>query len=167
MKRIGHRRFLPVLMALACTDALACMCLPEDQVGRTEKATLVFVGHPVKIEEVRPTPPARSAWQQVRSTLASVFGAPTEPEPPPFAGFLNSVRVTFEVSEYQKGHGPRHVQIMTGYGDGDCGLKVELAKRYSIYAQESEGALRTSYCFGSDVYRRPREALPSCTGSDR
>ena len=152
---------------LGCADAFACSCLPEEAVRQQEQATLVFVGHPVKIEVVPVPPPAQSAWQRVGSTLAAFFGRPAEPAQPPFPGFLDSVRVTFEVSEYAKGKGPRRIQIMTGYGDADCGLKVELAKRYSIYARQMEGALRTSYCFGSDVYRRPREAPPSCTGSDR
>lgn len=165
MKRIGRGRYLLLAAALACTDALACSCLPDDREGHMEKATLVFVGQPVKIEEKRPTPPPVSAWQQIRSTLAAVFGAPPKPIEPQFPGFLDSVRVTFEVSEYRKGRGPRHIQIMTGYGDSDCGLPVRLLKRYVVYAHRMEGELRTSYCFGSDEYVRP-QPMPSCKGSN-
>jgi hypothetical protein len=156
-----------LLAVLGCADAVACSCLPEDAVRQRDEAALVFVGYPVKIEEVPMAPPPQSAWQRMSSTLAAFFGAPSEPTTLQDPGFLNSVRVTFEVSEYSKGKGPRRIQIMTGYGDADCGLKVELAKRYSIYARQMEGALRTSYCFGSDVYVRPREALPSCKNGDQ
>lgn len=156
MTRIGSGRYLLLAATLACTEVLACSCLPDDRDGQMEKATMVFVGQPVKIEEIRSLPPPRGAWQQVWSTLAAVFGAPPDPVELQFPGFLDSVRVTFDVSEYRKGRGPRHLQIMTGYGDSDCGLPVRLAKRYLIYAHRMEGALRTSYCFGSEDYVPPR-----------
>lgn len=155
-----------LLAALGCADACACSCLPEEAVRQQEQATLVFVGHPVKIEAVPLRAPPQGAWQRVMTTLAAFFDAPPAPAEPQFPEFLDSVRVTFEVSEYVKGKGPQRIQIMTGYGDADCGLKVELAKRYSIYARQMEGALRTSYCFGSDVYVRPREQLQSCKNGD-
>ena len=160
MRRTPRWRYLLLLAACMAGNAFACLCSPEDLEGSPlEKATLVFVGSPVKIEEVRPLPPARSAWGQVRATLASLLGAPPEEYMPGYGGFLGDVRVTFEVSEYIKGKGPRRIQIMTGYGDSDCGLRVSLAKRYTIYAHRMEGALRTSYCFGSEDYvpSRPKQ----------
>lgn len=156
-----------LLAVLGCADAVACSCLPEDAVRQRDDAALVFVGYPVKIEAMPMAPPPQSAWQRVSATLAAFFGAPSRRTQSQDPGFLNSVRVTFEVSDYSKGKGPRRIQIMTGYGDADCGLKVELAKRYSIYARQMEGGLRTSYCFGSDVYVRPRAGLPSCKGGDQ
>lgn len=155
-----------LLAVLSCPDALACSCLPQDAMDQQKEATLVFVGHPVKIEEVPMRSPPQGAWERVKTNLAAFFGAPPAPVQPQFPDFLGSVRVTFEVSEYVKGRGPRRIQVMTGYGDADCGLRVQLAKRYSIYARQMEGALRTSYCFGSDLYVRPREKLPSCKNSD-
>jgi len=167
MRRTPRWRYLALLAACMAGNAFACLCSPEDREGSPlGKAALVFVGSPVKIEEMRSSPPARSAWGQVRATLASLFGAPPAEDMPGYSGFLDDVRVTFEVSEYIKGKGPRRVQIMTGYGDSDCGLRVNLAKRYTIYARQMEGALRTSYCFGSEFYVRPREELPSCKNSD-
>lgn len=167
MRRMSRWRYLVLPAACVAGNALACLCSPEDLEGSPlEKATLVFVGSPVKIEEVRPLPPARNAWGQVRATLAALFGAPSEEEIRAYGRFLDNVRVTFEVSEYVKGKGPQRVQVMTGHGDSDCGLRVSVAERYTTYAHQMEGALRTSYCFGSEAYVPPRRRQ-MCDGGAR
>lgn len=167
MKRRRRWRLAVLLAACVVGDALACVCSPEDREGSPlEKATLVFVGRAVKIEEVRPMPPARSAWGQVRATLSAVFDGRAEETLPDHGGFLDTVRVTFEVSEYVKGTGPRRIRIMTGHGDSDCGLPVALAKWYTLYAHRMDGVLRTSYCFGSEAYVPPRRRQ-MCKGDER
>ena len=69
-----------LLAVLGCADAVACSCLPEDALRQVDEAALVFIGYPVKIEEVPMAPPPQSAWQRVSSTLAAFFlGRPPNP----------------------------------------------------------------------------------------
>ena len=135
-----------ILTGFASADALACVCNPGEMDQPLEKAEVAFVGRPVKIEVL----------PYNNSPGAPDFSIPE---------FLGSVRVTFEVSDYLKGDGPRQFQILTGYGDSDCGLPVSISKRYSIYARRIDGALRTSYCFGSAEYVRQQRQEPCPDGS--
>ena len=162
------RRILAALIistGFVSADALACVCNPGEMENPLEKAEVAFVGRPVKIEALPLKQPPPTVWQRIKSSISQALGsspgAPvvTAPE------FLGSVRVTFEVSEYLKGDGPKQFQVMTGYGDADCGLAVSISKRYSIYARRSNGALRTSYCFGSAEFVRQQRQAPCPDGS--
>jgi hypothetical protein len=93
------------------------------------------------------------------------LGSPPTERAPEHPEFLDSVRVTFEVSEYTKGAGDKQLHVMIGYGDSDCGLPVSISRRYTIYARRISGALRTSYCFGSTEYVRPQRQSPCPHGS--
>lgn len=155
---------LTLLVGLASAEAMACLCSPEESEQPLERSDVAFVGRPIKIEVVAKERPSKSAWQAFKDSVSEVLGA----EPAGLAlehpGFLDSVRVTFEVSEYLKGTGPRQFLVMTGYGGADCGLPVSISKKYSIYARRINGELRTSYCFGSMEYVR-RSNPPPCNGS--
>lgn len=160
-------RTLAFLSALGSSAAMACVCSPgEAKKDPLQEAAIAFVGRPVRIEVLpRPEPPT-TWWQSILEAFPAIFGEPVTPvsfDPP---RFLDSVRVTFEVSEYMKGRGPDRIDIMTGYGDADCGLPVSISKKYTIYAREMEGELRTSYCFGSAVFVRRRVELTCGAGED-
>ena len=151
---------LTILTGFVSADALACVCNPGEMDQPLEKAEVAFVGRPVKIEALPPKQPPATVWQRIKGSFSQALG--NSPGAPAVAApeFLGSVRVTFEVSEYLKGDGPKKFQIMTGYGDADCGLAVSISKRYSIYARRINGALRTSYCFGSAEYVRQQRQAP-------
>lgn len=160
-------QILAVLLLIAgCmpTQASACVCSPGEREQRPlEQAEMVFVGRPVKIEVV---PPAQAsgggAWQSIKDAVSSLFRSGPTSATPVRPRFLDSVRVTFEVSNYIKGAGPKTISVMTGYGGSDCGLPVSISKKYTIYARCRDGALRTSYCFGSTEYVRAG-VTPSCS----
>ena len=155
---------LILLAGLAPTEALACLCNPGETGRPLEKSEVAFVGRPIRIEVVPAAPTSKTTWQALKDSFSTIFGAsPAAPERA-FPKFLDSVRVTFEVSEYLKGGGPKQFQVMTGYGDSDCGLPVSVSKRYQIYARRIDGALRTSYCFGSAEHVRRRNPQV-CAGS--
>ena len=153
-----HLRLLTLLAIFASVEAVACTCAPGETKQPLEKAELAFVGRPVNIEVVQAAPPAKSPWQKLSDSISQLFGYEPEQAVPAFPEFLGTVRVTFEVSQYIKGSGPKRYQIMTGYGDSDCGLPVSISKKYTIYARRINGKLRTSYCFGSSEYARPSKA---------
>ena len=154
---------LALLFGFPSADALACMCSPGEAERPLEKAEVVFVGRPIKIEVI-PVGSPPSAWQRFMDSFPAIFGTPSKKSLPEHPDFLGSVRVTFDVSAYTKGSGGKQFQVMTGYGDSDCGLPVSISKRYTIYARRINGALRSSYCFGSAEYVR-RRSPPSCSGS--
>lgn len=156
-----------LLLIVGCvpTQASACVCSPgEREQQPLEKAEIVFVGRPVKIEVV---PPAQAsgggAWQSIMDAVSRLSGSTPTSAAPARPRFLDSVRVTFEVSDYIKGAGPKTISVMTGFGDSDCGLPVSISRKYTIYARRRDGALRTSYCFGSAEFVRAGVA-PSCSG---
>lgn len=162
--KVRQRRALPamvLLLALSSSEAMACVCSPgEAEKDPLQEATSAFIGRPVRIEALPRQEPSKSWWQSIREAFPAIFGEPSIAvsfDPP---RFLDSVRVTFEVSEYLKGSGPDRIDVMTGYGDTDCGLPVSISKTYTIYARQMEGALRTSYCFGSAEFVRRRVELP-------
>ena len=157
-------RLFVLLLGFASADALACMCSPGEAARPLEKAEVVFIGRPIKIEVVPKGPTQKSTWQRFVDSFPTIFGTSPKEPVPEYPDFLGSVRVTFEVSAYTKGSGGKQFQVMTGYGDSDCGLPVSISKRYTIYARRINGALRTSYCFGSAEYVRGRSP-PSCNGS--
>ena len=154
-----------LLLALLPTAAAACFCSPGETGAASPETTVAFVGRPVAIEVIGAIAAEKSTWNRLRGVLDPVLGSsgakhvtaiPRE--------FLGSVRVTFEVSQYLKGSGPTHIPILSGYGDSDCGLDVSISKKYEIYARRINGALRTSYCFGSTEYKRG-PAAPQCSDS--
>lgn len=165
--KVRQRRALPtmvLLLALSSSEAMACVCSPgEAEKDPLHEATSAFIGRPVRIEVLPRPEPSKTWWQSIRAAFPAIFGEPITVvsfDPPKF---LDAVRVTFEVSEYLKGSGPDRIDVMTGYGDTDCGLPVSISKTYAIYAREMEGALRTSSCFGSaEFVRRPVEL--ACRG---
>ena len=161
------RRILVALIistGFVSADALACICNPGEMERPLEKAEVAFVGRPVKIETL-PLKQPPTVWQRIKSSVSQALGNSPGASVVAVPEFLGSVRVTFEVSEYLKGDGPREFQVMTGYGDADCGLAVSISKRYSIYARRSNGALRTSYCFGSTEFVRQQRQAPCPDGS--
>lgn len=156
---------LVFLAAITSTQARACICAPGETEHALEKAEMAWVGRPVRIEVVPPENPATTVWMRMKDSVTALFPSlraqtrPAQRRP----AFLGTVRVTFEVSEYTKGNGPKQLQVMTGYGESDCGLPVSISKKYTIYARRVDGALRTSYCFGSAEYVPGAPALP-CSG---
>lgn len=157
--------YLVLSIGFSVMDAHACMCNPGETEDPLKKAEVAFIGRPIMIEVVPRHKPSETTRQQTKdSASAALASSPTEqalenPE------FLDSVRVTFEVSEYTKATGDKQFQVMTGYGNSDCGLPVSISKRYTIYARRINGALRTSYCFGSSEYVRPQRQSPCPHGS--
>ena len=143
-----------IVLGLTPTVAFACLCSPGEPQNPRQKAEIAFVGRPVKIEVIAGTQPEQTLWQRIKDSTSSFFGNAPTAEPPKPQELLGSVRLTFDVQNYLKGAGPKHFQIMTGYGDSDCELPVSISKRYTIYARRIKGALRTSYCFGSSEYRQ-------------
>ena len=152
-----------ILGLAASAQAHACLCSPGEPQDPARKAEIVFVGRPIRIEVVPAVRSEPTLWQVVEKSVSSFLGEAEEEKAPAPARFLDSVRVTFAVTRYLKGTGAGQVQIMTGHGDSDCGLPVSVSKRYTIYARRVDGALRTSYCFGSGEYVR-RRARPACSG---
>ena len=161
-------RVLPLLLLAAMLSpgiVQACTCSPAEKGKVSAQTALAFVGRPIKIEVVGKDPVSETLWQRLRGSLRPVLG-PSTPVPPPVRPPtpLSSVRVTFEVTEFLKGRGTKRISIMTGYGDTDCGMPFSISKIYEVYARQIEGALRTSYCFGSQEHVRQRRA-PRCSGS--
>ena len=159
-----HLRLIALVALFATTDALACLCTPGEAENPIDKADVAFVGRPVKIEAVTGNKPFKSTWQRWLDSISRMIGQEPAESKPAFPEFLGMVMITFEVSEYKKGTGPKLLQIMTGYGDSDCGLPVSISKKYSIFAKRIKGKLRTSYCFGSAEYSRAK-STPVCASS--
>jgi hypothetical protein len=151
---------LVLLIGFSAADALACMCNPGETEEPLKKAEVAFIGRPIMIEVIPRRKPSTTTWQRIKDSVSAMLGSSPTMQALEHPEFLDSVRVTFEVSEYTKGTGDKHFQVMTGYGDSDCGLPVSISKRYTIYARRINGALRTSYCFGSSEYVRPQRQLP-------
>ena len=149
------RLALTIVLTLISGEAIACACSPKEiNQAPLPNATIAFVGRPIKIEVMPEPGPPKTIWRSIREWLSPVLGGP-EPLQRQVREleFLDSVHVTFDVTEYVKGKGPKQIAIMTGYGDTDCGLPVSISNEYIIYARQMEGALRTSYCFGSAEYK--------------
>ena len=117
-----------LLVALFATfvfavEAGACSCLPAGSVeAEYEHADIVFAGVVVSIEDPR--------GDRVRAL----------PE--------HERKVTFRVMQWWKGDTlPDSVELWTGYGGGDCGYPVEVAKSYLVYARrDSRNRLAFGIC---------------------
>lgn len=58
--------------------------------------------------------------------------------------------VTFDVSRSYQGVQPKHVQLRTGLGGGDCGFDFDAGKNYLVYASRNQfGHLSTGICTGT------------------
>lgn len=131
--------FIPFLQPQA---AWACSCMrstPEEQV---ERADVVFTGRVIdkKMKTVESTP----------------------------LGGLNWVQWTFEVEADHKGSVSEQVTVESASNSAACGINFQMGKRYQVFANQSNTALRASLCSGTraltDEQQEKAQAPFSCAG---
>jgi hypothetical protein len=66
--------------------------------------------------------------------------------------------VTFRVVESWKGVETREIDVLTGFGRGDCGFKFELKKSYLVYAY-GQDRLMTGVCSRTQKLKRAKGDL--------
>lgn len=107
------------LAALLPCTAFACSCAqpgPPDEA--LNDATAVFAGR-----------------------VVSVVEAPRGGQ-----GLPISRQVRLEVSQLWKGPDATLIEVVTGQGDGDCGIGFQAGSEYLVYARTADGFLYTGLC---------------------
>ncbi|HSH80789.1 MAG TPA: hypothetical protein VLA19_19850, partial [Herpetosiphonaceae bacterium] len=61
-------------------------------------------------------------------------------------GAVETVDVTFEVSQVWKGAASRTVQLQTPGSSASCGFNFEQGREYVVYASQQEGSLTSGLC---------------------
>jgi hypothetical protein len=104
------------------SPACACSCAPAEEAEYTARASLVFDGTVVKIDEPRGGP-ARSS--------------------------LDPIEVTFVVGTVHKGTADRRITLETARSEASCGFSFDGGRRYKVYARTVDGVLTTGLCDGT------------------
>jgi hypothetical protein len=60
--------------------------------------------------------------------------------------FASQRQVTFEVETIWKGENRKQLNVVTGYGNGDCGVDYAIGGTYFVAASEWEKELSTGIC---------------------
>ncbi|TGE22029.1 hypothetical protein E5K00_17400 [Hymenobacter aquaticus] len=79
---------------------------------------------------------------------------------------LSDRRLVFEVISAIKTNGAKQLSVVTGYGNGDCGLDVELGQEWYIFAEPREGNARAMMCGRSFLMSQTTALVGSYTGYD-
>jgi hypothetical protein len=155
---------LLLISSLSPTGAWACQCGHIGSVAEEyAPAAGVFEGRVVSLRNLEPA--WRSARRRIVYRMYDFFGA----MPPAWiqreiTDLVTSHRygqvVTFEVSVYWKGVSGKRVDVVTGFGGGDCGYPFRIDEEYRVWAQlahdgSAKGRLETGIC------TRTMEALSS------
>ncbi|MBS1251365.1 MAG: putative cell wall hydrolase LytN [Anaerolineales bacterium] len=135
IKAIRVMLFLAVVMALLLVNpgrAYACFCVPRGSPAEElAKSTAVFTGRVVSIESS-----SAPLWRDV-----------------------DSVNVTFRVSEVWKGPRRGKLTVLTARHGIDCGYEFESGKEYLVYAAGAENRLVVWFCSRTQPLAEAREDL--------
>lgn len=138
MKKILLTIFLfSALFFAGAGSVSACSCVrPGSPIEELEKSDAVFAGTVVNID----IPSLQKAKQQ--------FG---------LGSSMDSVEVTFNVSEVWKGPKNKTITIKTARSSASCGYNFEQGKEYFVYANENDKDLSVSLCSRTNLLSEAEE----------
>jgi hypothetical protein len=73
------------------------------------------------------------------------------PDPQELFDAHDDVAFELTVESVQKGDVQSRVEVLTPGGDGTCGITFRRARRYQVFADDSDGDLRAHLCGGTRV----------------
>lgn len=110
--------FAAILLMLSAVQAMACSCAgTKEPCQAYGEASAVFVGTVINIRTV----------------------AKKEDS-------YNRRAVRFQIDSDFRGAEGAEIEVLTGFGDADCGFRFTQSQQYLVYAYEYKGTLSTSIC---------------------
>jgi hypothetical protein len=146
------------VLAFSCVPAFGCSCAPPPPDISTAQRLAqwtaaqseeIFEG---KVENIK------LKWHLLDAKVGDLTPADMEQDPP-------FMQISFEITRSYRGPQRKTIQLRTGLGEGDCGFRFEIGKKYLVYAFTGEsGELSTNICSGTALLEESQSNLSYLRG---
>jgi hypothetical protein len=131
--------FVPLLLAIHASPALACQCVPQTSLHHLAGADVVFAG---RLSEIDGPPPDRLTYSSI-----------------------DPVDYRFDVHSVLKGAVPVNATVRSVVSGVSCGLeRMSVGDRYTVFAVVRDGSLVSGLCSGTHT-GGPDPALALVSGA--